>query len=504
MNPNPIIELPVAEWKTALTGLSKVISKRTSLPVLEQLRVTRTAAGAVTLQATDLDVSATYLAAQPNAGEPCDFLVPFAPLNQAVKGSKESIQLVAEANGPVRLRTFIGASPMEQAFAPLPVDEFPPAPVVTGRPVPLDAVFRDSLRQALDCCSDDGSRHVLQHVCLDTRLAEGHYLAATNGRHLFCANSFRFDLKAPVLIPDLPFLRWTKFMEDGAIELSVRPKGKTEGPWVQLKSGPWTLIARSSDLVFPNWKEAVPEPKSTRTRIQFDPPAVATLLAGVPRLPGGDEVNRPVTLEIAGSTLTVKAQAKGAEDWTCLTVAGATLTGKSVSIALNRDYLLKALRFGLTTVAIEDDLTLLDFYEGGRRMIVSPVRPSEAPAPAAPQPAPPVSSQSSPSETPASAIPSAPPVATPTEKPKPTMPTATLPAPERGTRSLAPVNGETQSSFAAVVTHLDGVKAKLRDVMTELNGTLTLLKTAEKEQRVSAKEVESVRATLRSLQRMQV
>jgi DNA polymerase III sliding clamp (beta) subunit (PCNA family) len=498
---NPIIELPVAEWKTALTGLAKVISKRTSLPVLEHLRVTRTAAGVLTLQATDLDVSACYQAQAPNIGEPCDFLVPFAPLNQAVKGSKETVQLIAEANGPVRLRTFVGASPMEQSFATLPVDEFPPAPLVTGKPVSLDATFRDSFRQALDCCSDDAGRHVIQHVCLDTRHAEGHYLAASDGHHLFCANSFKFDLKAPVLISDLPFLRWTKFMEDGAIELCVKPKTKTEGPWVQLKSGPWTFISKSCGDEFPTWKNAVPAPNSGRTRIQLDGGAVATLLAGVPRLPGGDEVNRPVTLEIAGSTLTVKAQAKGAEDWTCLTVAGATLTGKSVSIALNRDYLLKALRFGLTTVAIEDDLTLLDFYEGGRRMIVSPVRPPEPPA--VPQPATPVSSDHSPCETPASAMPSAQPVATPTAATQAPMPPTPTP-PERGTRSLAPVNGETQSAFAAVVTHLDGVKAKLRDVMTELNGTLTLLKTAEKEQRVSAKEVESVRATLRSLQRMQV
>ena len=385
MNPHPTIELPVAEWKTALTGLSKVISKRTSLPVLEHLRVTRTAAGAVTLQVTDLDVTCTYQAAQPNAGEPCDFLVPFAPLHQAVKGSKETVQLIAETDGPIRLRTFIGASPMEQSFASLPVDEFPPAPVLTGRPVPLAAVFRDTLRQALDCCGEDYTRHILHHVCVDTRYPEGHYLTATNGQHLFCANSFQFDLKAPGLIPDRPFLRWNKFMEDGAIELSVQAPTKSAEPWVQLQSGSWTFLAKSSDLEFPNWRQVVPAPKRTRTHIQLDGGAVATLLAGVPRLPGGDALNRPVTLEIAGSTLLVKAKTKDAPDWTCLPVAGATITGKTVSITLNRDYLLKALRFGLTTVAIEDELTPLDFHEGGRRMIVSPVRP-QAP-PAAPEPA---------------------------------------------------------------------------------------------------------------------
>ena len=494
---NPTIELPVAEWKSALTGLSKVISKRTTLPVLEHLRVTRDAGGSVTLQATDLDVTATYQAAQPNPGEPCDFLVPFAPLNQAVKGGKEAVQLIVEARDRVCLRTFIGAGPMEQSFAWLPVDEFPPTPVMAGKSLALDATFRDSFRQALDCCSEDGSRHVIQHVCLDTRHAEGHYLAASDGHHLFCANSFKFDLKAPVLIPDLPFLRWTKFMEDGAVELSVKPKTKTEGPWVRLKSGPWTFTTKSSDLKFPMWKDVVPVPKSTRTRSRFDAQAVDTLLAGVPRLPGGDEQNRPVKLEALGGVLLVKAKAKDAKDWTRLTVAGASITGKSVSTTLNRDYLLKALRFGLTAVEIEDDLSPLDFYEGGRRMIVMPVRPPEPPVVAAPK-------VPSPPETPASASPSAPPVENPTEATHNTMPQQLTP-PERGTRPIAPLNGDPKpGAFDDLIAHVESVKAKLKEVGNDLAETLVLLKAAEREKRATNKEIESVRATLRSLQRVQI
>ena len=151
---NPVIELPAAEWKTALTGLGKVISKRSTLPVLEHLRVTRDRAGVVTMQATDLDTTATYQAEAPSAGEPCDFLVPFAPLNQAVKGSKETVQLIAETKDRVRIRTFIGASPIEQTLASLPVDEFPPTPVVSGKGIPVDAMFRDTLRQAYPTTHD--------------------------------------------------------------------------------------------------------------------------------------------------------------------------------------------------------------------------------------------------------------------------------------------------------------------------------------------------------------
>ena len=54
------ITLPVRELKTALTGLSKIISKRASLPVLQHVRVERAADGATTISATDLDAFASY------------------------------------------------------------------------------------------------------------------------------------------------------------------------------------------------------------------------------------------------------------------------------------------------------------------------------------------------------------------------------------------------------------------------------------------------------------
>lgn len=501
---NPVIELPAAELKTALAGLGKVVNKRSPLPVLGHLRITRNKEGRVTLQGTDLDTTVLYHAEPASPGQACDFLVPFEPLQQLAKGGKEPVQLIREAKDKIRLKTHCGTSPMDQTLDTLPVREFPPTPVVDGQPVALDATFRDTLRQALDCCQAGGQRDWSQHVCLDTRPAEGHYLVATDGGHFYCANSFAFDLQHPVLIPDLPFLRWNQFMADGTGELSVKTPGQDDGPWVQFKSGRWTCIARSCATEFPSWKHVVASPGQERTCIELDPAAVATLLAGVPRLPAGNEFRRPVTLEVLRGALIIKARAKDAQDWTSLVLNSAQATGPAVSVTLNRDYVLKALRFGLCTVEIKDERTPVQFQAGGRRMVVSPIVPAEpAPASSPVTPATPARSNTSPQETPASAPPSAPPEQTSTATPKPTMPPTPTP-PARGPRPVAPVNGEAKSAQVEVLTHLDGVKAKLRDVMTDLNATVTLLKAAEKEQKVSAKEVESVRATLRSLQRIQV
>ena len=499
---NPItIELPAAELKTALTGLSKVISKRTTLPVLEHLRVTRTSNGVVLLQATDLDTFIRYEAEQLGDSEPCEFLVPFEPLNKLVKGGKQPVQISLEPKNQVRLKTYVGSSPMEQILDTLPVDEFPPTPLTCGKVVPTDATFRDGFRQALDCCSDDGSRHVIQHVCLDTRYAEGHYLAATDGRHLFSANSFHFDLKEPVLIPNQPFLRWTKFMEDGVGELSVKPKTKTEGPWVQLKSGQWTFIAKSHDEEFPKWKNVVPAPNSSRTRIQFDSQAVATLLAGVPRLPASDDCLLAVTLEVIGNGLHVKARAKDAKDWTRLTVDGARVHGQPVKVSLKREYLLKALRFGLTTVEIENDLSPLDFYEGGRRMIVMPVRPDGAPQPAKDAPAPQPNAQTTPAPNPTTDATnnSTPPVS---EQPQAQpQPTSTMPKNTETTPTEAPT--ET-SPVKAVIQHIENIKDTLKGVLKDFSEVLDCLKQLEKEKKASDKEMESVREKLREIQSVRI
>jgi len=70
------LELPLAQWKTALTGLGKVVNKRASLPVLSAIRADREAGG-LALTATDLDRTLTHF---PDASGPeRSFLIPFEP-----------------------------------------------------------------------------------------------------------------------------------------------------------------------------------------------------------------------------------------------------------------------------------------------------------------------------------------------------------------------------------------------------------------------------------------
>jgi len=495
---NETIEIPHHALRPALIGLGKVISKRTTLPVLGHVRVTRDREGQVFLQATDLDAFVVYRVPDPTPGPACDYLVPFAPLQQAAKGGLTRIELVRESDTSVRLRAHLGAAPIEQLLPALPADEMPPLPKLNGVPQPVDAKFRDALRQAFTCCTEGNARPVLNHVCLDVRDPQSHYVVGTDGRQLFCANSFAFDLAEPVLIPNQRFLHWESFMPDGSGELTVRPKSKTQAPWLKLVAGPWTFIAKSWDGEFPEWKHHLPKSGVGRTRLQFDPDAVETLLTGLPQLPAAREQYTPVTLEVTEAGVSFKARAKDATEWSVLAVPGVRVSGPPISLRLNREPLLKALRFGLTSVEIDDDRAPLACWQGGRTLLIAPLLPPDAASVSA-DPTP------SPSETPASASPSAPPVETPTAATPHTMPQQLTP-PVRGTRPTAPLNGEPKpaGAFDELIAHVESVKAKLREVSNDLGETLVLLKAAEREKKATNKEIESVRATLRSLQRVQI
>jgi hypothetical protein len=268
---------------------------------------------------------------------------------------------------------------------------------------------------------------------------------------------------------------------------------------VQLKSGQWTFIAKSPDEEFPKWKNVLPAPNSSRTRIQFDSQAVATLLAGVPRLPASDDLLLAVTLEVIGNGLHVKARAKDAKDWTRLTVDGARVHGRPVSVSLKREYLLKALRFGLTTVEIENDLSPLDFYDGGRRMIVMPVRPDGASQPATSAPTTQPNPQPSPAPDPSPDNNSNPPVSEPPQA-QPQQPT-TMPKTIENTPTEAPT--ET-SPVKAVIQHIEAIKDTLKGVLKEFAEVLDCLKQLEKEKKASDREMDSVREKLREIQAVRI
>jgi DNA polymerase III sliding clamp (beta) subunit (PCNA family) len=474
------ITLRGAELKIALSGLNKITGRKTSLPVLSHLKVTRQKNGQVSLQGTDPDAFATYHFEGSQPGEPVELLVPMDQLNQAFKANTSKQDMTLVCDGAVtKLRYRLGGNLIEQPVNTLPVSEWPPAPKLTGENALLPPGFGEALKQAFVCCSD--SRPVLQGACLDARDKNGHYIVASDGLMLYAANSFTFPFAGSVTIPDSKFLTGSGLLDADVCFLSVQPgKKKNDVKRISLRNQQWDFVTREVEGPFPEWKQHLVKFNDRWTRIQLKPEAVASLLKVIPNLPGKDGQHQVVSLRV-DKVLTVAGQNKSDTEPTMVDINDVVITGKAKKISLNREYLLNALRFGFDEVAVMDELSPLVISQAGRQMVIMPVNPNGTQTPkSAPQP----------STTPR-------PVAEAPNERKTEMP-------RTNSSTTPPATPKAPEPSTSLLDQIEQVKESAKNLVRDLAGLTDTVKQAEKDRRTNEKELENARAVLKKLQQVQI
>lgn len=483
---NNAIRLPLKELKTALAGLGKVVSKTFTLPIIQAVRLDRDEKGIVTLQVTDLDNHITCRLDQPQEGKPTTVIVPFKELlslSKTVTGI-EQIEASQPTAQQAVLGYTIGSTPMEHKAEAFRSDEWPTPPEAANKTIPLGNEFRQSLLQALGCASHDSTRYVINGAYVDVSDKRAHYLVGTDGKHLFAANSFDLPLKDSLIIPNMKFLGWSGLGEDGDWKMAVLPVQKKDQPVkIQFQTDHWTVTVKTLEGQFPNWRNCVPS--DAKTIVEFEPQGVEFIQRVAPRMPGFDGINQPIGLSVKGNHLALMARNNPKEDWTEVPVPGVKIEGKAVTIHVNRSLLLKAFDFGLTRLELENNISALKFRNRGKQMIVMPVRCEDAPV---------ASKQSVPATQPAATAPAA--------QPQPPT-TATT---ER--KTIMP-KGETQTStngtaLNKAIQQVETAKDALKEVVHGLNDVLDTLKLAQKEQKTADREIDSVRSTIKTLQKVQI
>jgi hypothetical protein len=495
MNP---IEIPVSELKAALPGLRQIIPRKTYLPILNCIRVCRLQSGRLTLQAADPVTSATY-ATQTRAGdESAEMLVPGDELAQALKGAAKDdcIQLVPDPQRPCLLHRVAG----NWLEKPLPVfesNEWPPSIGVDSEPVSLPADLPQALKQSLDYAADEG-RLDLHGAWLDVEDPKAHYVMACNGGQMFTANSFSFGLKESLLVPYHRFLQWDGFHADGPWQLRFKPKDKVTDAYLQLASEHWTFVTQVPEAKLRNWKASVPG--QSLTRVRFSEDSVKALLELLPRLPSSDQTHHGVEFHFGEPLSTVTGRAR--DHHSTVELIGLKVEGQPLTIGVNRNYVIQALKLGLRGLELNDALSPLMFHHAGRRLLVMPLRMHrEEPQPPAPSPTEPANEMPAPKPEPVNE-PEAPGSPSPNPEPQPATPTSksmsqTAPA-------KPPTTTEPPSALRQAITKLEGLKENVKGILTDLNEMLKVLHVAQKEQRAADREVEEVRAALEAIKKLRV
>lgn len=476
------ISLPIAELKSALSGLGKVIHSKAALPVLHCVKVERTSDGWIALTGTDLDRFVTLRLEHPSEGAPLAVLIPYDQLVQLSKncGKDERLLIEATPQGPLirfALADGLGASKVK----PLPVEQFPLVPRIKSDAVPLPLVVRESLRQALECASTDSSRYILNGAFIDASNPKAFNVVGTDGKHLYSANSFTLPILHSVLIPSHKFLGWKEFNQDGEWQL------KADDEHVQLSSRRWRFVSRQIQGKYPDWRVTVPNPSDAQTHITLDPSKLETLIKLIQRIPCHDPDRfQTIGLEWRNGQFLLLGKETANEPWTRVPVPVSDVQGKGaeVSIFLSRRFLIKALSYGLNTIALVDAMHPLRFHAQGKQMIVMPLR-MDSGLPASPPVPPP--QRSTPGNSPTSCL--------PVPQPQPQPPMINTPAPETPPPSA---DQKTPTEEAIDMTLL--LRDKLNEGFNLLRELSLNLKTINRENKASAREMHSVRSTLRSIQ----
>jgi hypothetical protein len=290
-----------------------------------------------------------------------------------------------------------------------------------------------------------------------------------------------------------------------------KPAQEAKPGWIKLESGRWTYIAKEIDGKFPDWKQVMPETNGQWTRVQLSDEAMKQLLLVIPSLPGDDSLNRPVRLRVQSQQLSVEGQNRDDDTWTSIPIQNVKVTGKPVTVALNRTYLTNALRFGLNELEVEDTLSPVVFSKGGKKLVVMPIN-LDGPGRIRVSPQPQATSEATPPAAEQNQ-PSAQPEAQQEERTAPMPRTARATAPEPMT-TFQPVethatnaNGNGNGNGSAVkslVDHVEQIKENLKNVIRDLTAVVDTVKAAEKEKRTTDKEIDAIRTKLRQIQNVTI
>jgi hypothetical protein len=281
------------------------------------------------------DVAVEYHA--PGEITPETLWLPLSFLADCEGKKDEPVQLEAQGEGRVMAQWRDGSVPQlvqYEAVEPPETETFPGLPqTLTENPPSLLA----AMHNAAETADPDSTRYALG--CVQLQGASGR-IVATDSRQLLVERGFTFPWEGEILVPRTKAFGSPELPRDLPVAV-----GKTDD-WVAFRVGPWTFwLAINKDGRFPNVESHLPRLDTATARCQLSKADAGFLAQTLPRLPGDEELNGPVTVELNGH-VAVRAKASGQPRPTEVVLRNSTWTGEAVRLHTNRRFLARAVRLG--------------------------------------------------------------------------------------------------------------------------------------------------------------
>jgi DNA polymerase III sliding clamp (beta) subunit (PCNA family) len=488
--------LPRRGLKDAVAGFGKVVTGRTSLPVLGCARLTAGKTG-VTAQVTDLDQVLEYQFGDAQVSGEGVCILPMTSLKDLAKGSKdECIDIETDDPLSISVTNHVGGHSITRVVEGMELDEWPT--MLTDIPTQhAESPFLETYRRLTPFASTDETRYTINSVFVEVGKGETPVtMAATDGRRLAAFNSMELPLTKSIILPVTKFLSWNRLAD---VEIGARDEA--DQPWFGMKAGAFSYAVKCVDGIYPDFRQVIPAELGEHL-VTFSDGDVDLLKQVLPSFPGDEEVT------LVGDAGKVTLYGRGPNDaqWTTITLEATAFEGDRVYIGVNRSYLLDALAAGFRDLTIRDELSPLLSRDGkGGTHVLMPMRgidpedkgstpettavdvEVETEAPVAPE------AVSEPAAVAAEVQANGMPVAkTETVETKPTR---------RRTR-MTKENEQKNDGPALdrVVAACDTARAKVKEVGQALSELAAAIKDTARDQKAQAKDVESARTALAKLQ----
>jgi len=197
------------------------------------------------------------------------------------------------------------------------------------------------MTEAARTAAKDNGRFALTRVLLRGKAGQ---IVATDGKQLLVQGGFGFPWSDDVLVPAVPAFAAKELAGESVITIG------RSADHVLIAIGHWTFALKADRSGrFPKFEEVMPRGDPVAWCV-FERADVPALVDAVAELPGHDDPDTPVTLDLSASVV-IRATDGAKVEEVSARRAFATGCGR---VAFNRHYLARALRLGLTQVQIHD------------------------------------------------------------------------------------------------------------------------------------------------------
>lgn len=273
----------------------------------------------------------------PGSYQTACFAIPFEAL-VACEGTKEDAVRIAQAGDLVNLSWLDANIPQSAQFAtaePISMPELP------GHLAPVDRSFLQAMADACGTTDDNSTRYALN--CVRLRGSDGQ-IAATDGQQALIQSGYQFPWTEEVLVPGSGAFATKAIRDSSTVSIGRSPE------WVSIRADAWTMMFKlEKDLRFPAIESQIPDVNAATTTMVLAEEDADFLVQAANRLPGSEEANAPVTLDLNGAVV-VRAKASDQQAPTDLVLSNSQRRGEELKVGSNRSFVRRAISLGFREI----------------------------------------------------------------------------------------------------------------------------------------------------------